>query len=452
LSEEKLSIGKLSLVFLDLFFINLSYIAIFILKSGHQIPGKNFSAYLHIAPWICLSAVLIFYVFDLYNGWIHRDLNNVTYSIILALIITNLIAMGLVYLTQTFAMPRSVSILVPLLEFAFLVLYRIPLRYFYQRFSSTKKVLVIGEDVQEAMMVANKFSCHSRGSFEITAFVYNDDIKEIESKIKRTDIDIVAINSTLVRKGHVIDTCIKEHKEIFMVPDITAVLLNSSETRYVDDTLMFSLKPPGIKPGQQLVKRIFDIVYSLIFLAILSPVMIFVALIIHITSPGPAFFRQERLGENGKTFEVIKFRSMVNNAEKLTGPVLATDRDPRITKFGSFLRATRLDEIPQFINVLQGDMSLVGPRPEREFFVSQFSETIPYYRYRMVVKPGITGLAQVMGKYTTSAEDKLRFDLMYIRNYSVLLDLKILLLTARVVFQRGKATGVENNMTAVVKT
>nr|WP_242847129.1 sugar transferase [Desulfosporosinus acididurans] len=437
---------------MDLFIINLSYIAIFILKSGQQIPGKNFSAYLHVAPWICLAAVLVFYVFDLYNGWLHRDLNNVIYSLILALIITNLLAMGLLYLTQAFAMPRSVSILAPVLEAALLALYRLFLWYFHKRFSSTKRVIVIGKDAQEAMMVANKFSCHAKGRFEITMVVYTDDIKKIESRIKQKDHDIVAINSTLLRKGRVIDICIKEHKEIFMVPDITAVLLNSSDTCYVDDTLMFALKPPGIKPGQKLLKRTFDIICSLIFLGILSPVMIFIALIIHITSPGSALFKQERLGENGKSFEVFKFRSMVNNAEKLTGPVLAIDRDPRITKFGSFLRATRLDEIPQFINVLQGDMSLVGPRPEREFFVSQFSDTIPYYRYRMEVKPGITGLAQVMGKYTTSAEDKLRFDLMYIRNYSILMDLKILLLTARVVFQRDKAAGVENNMKAVAKT
>jgi lipopolysaccharide/colanic/teichoic acid biosynthesis glycosyltransferase len=135
---------------------------------------------------------------------------------------------------------------------------------------------------------------------------------------------------------------------------------------------------------------------------------------------------------------------MVNDAEKKTGPVLAADKDPRITPIGHFIRATRIDELPQLINVLKGDMSLVGPRPEREFFIRQFEKDMPNYKYRMTVKPGITGLAQVMANYSTTVEDKLRFDLMYIRNYSFANDIKILLQTIRVVLQREQAKGVQD--------
>jgi lipopolysaccharide/colanic/teichoic acid biosynthesis glycosyltransferase len=138
---------------------------------------------------------------------------------------------------------------------------------------------------------------------------------------------------------------------------------------------------------------------------------------------------------------------MVQDAEIQTGPVLASDKDPRITKLGSFMRATRVDEIPQLFNVLKGDMSLIGPRPEREFFIKKFEQDIPDYKYRLRVKPGITGLAQVLANYTTSVEDKLRYDLMYVRNYSFMLDLKIFLQTIRVVLQRDQAQGLkEENM------
>ncbi|NLI92083.1 MAG: sugar transferase [Peptococcaceae bacterium] len=443
--QENLSLGKLGLIIFDLVCINISYILVLVLWMGYLNPETIILIYLHAAPWISLEAFLIFHIFDLYSGWIHRVFRQVVYSLILAAVIINLLALGILFLNQTLVITRVLSISTVAIQIFLFALFRLPIWYYFQRSKLEKRVLVVGKDVQESKSVAKKFSCHAKGKYDIQILIYSEDIMEIERKIKSSEIDIVAISSNLAGKGKLIDLCIKEHKEIFLVPDIMAVLLNSSETRYVDDTLMLALKPPGIKRGQQHIKRCFDIVSSLIFLGVLSPIMILIVISIHLTSPGPALFQQERLGENGKPFKVFKFRSMINNAEWQTGPVLATDKDPRITKFGSFLRITRLDEIPQFINVLRGEMSLVGPRPEREFFVNQFTETIPYYRYRMEVKPGITGLAQVMGKYTTSPEDKLRLDLMYIRNYSLLMDIKILLLTARVIFQREKAIGAEVN-------
>lgn len=146
--------------------------------------------------------------------------------------------------------------------------------------------------------------------------------------------------------------------------------------------------------------------------------------------------------ETGK-FKLYKFRTMIVNAEKKTGPVLAYDRDPRITPLGRFLRASRLDELPQLFNVLKGDMSIVGPRPERQHFINEFTKDIPHFKYRIMVKAGVTGLAQVLGKYTTSPEDKARFDLLYIRNYSLWLDLKIMLRTLKVVFLKDKSSGVK---------
>ena len=194
---------------------------------------------------------------------------------------------------------------------------------------------------------------------------------------------------------------------------------------------------------QRVLKRILDIAVAVIALIILSPVMLITAVMIKLDSKGPVLYSQERVGLYGKTFFVHKFRSMKQDAEAKCGPVLAAEGDPRITKFGRFMRATRLDELPQLFNVLKGEMSIVGPRPERPFFVKQFIAQKPEYDYRHNVKPGITGLAQIAGKYNTSAYDKLIYDLLYIQDVSVKTDLMIMLQTFKVLLTKSSTEGVQ---------
>ena len=184
------------------------------------------------------------------------------------------------------------------------------------------------------------------------------------------------------------------------------------------------------------IKRLIDIVASALVLVGGAPAWLLLAGIIKWTSPGKAIYNQERVGQNGKTFVMHKFRSMHEDAEKYTGPQWASEKDPRITPVGRFIRKTRLDEIPQFINVLKGDMSLVGPRPERQFFVEQLKDEIPWYIRRLKMKPGITGWAQIKHKYDSSIEDvkqKVMYDLFYFENMSLVLDLKIIVRTFWVV-------------------
>jgi sugar transferase (PEP-CTERM system associated) len=183
-------------------------------------------------------------------------------------------------------------------------------------------------------------------------------------------------------------------------------------------------------------KRVFDIVISALFLIASAPILLLTAIAVKATSTGPVFYRQERVGQFGKTFNVLKFRSMRQDAEAAGAPQWAAENDPRVTSVGRFIRAVRIDEIPQIFNVLNGDMSFVGPRPERPFFVKQLANEIPLYDERHVVKPGITGWAQVNYPYGASVDDarrKLEYDLYYVKNYSLFLDILILLQTARVV-------------------
>jgi exopolysaccharide biosynthesis polyprenyl glycosylphosphotransferase len=188
-----------------------------------------------------------------------------------------------------------------------------------------------------------------------------------------------------------------------------------------------------------MAKQTLSAIFILMALLILSPVILIVVVLIKLDSPGPIFFKQERVGIDGKTFTLWKFRSMCPEAERETGPVWAIKDDPRVTRFGRFLRRSRLDEIPQLFNVLRGDMNLIGPRPERPTFVNEFSETIPYYRIRHTVRPGLTGWAQINYQYANSTEDsleKLQYDLFYIKHMSIVLDVIIAFETIKTVLVR----------------
>jgi Undecaprenyl-phosphate glucose phosphotransferase len=228
----------------------------------------------------------------------------------------------------------------------------------------------------------------------------------------------------------VFDTLSQTFVEVRLVADVPALAGVALTTTNFDGMPMIGLRESPHFGLNIVVKRAMDIVLSLLALLLLSPVMLLIAVLIKLTSPGPVFFRQERCGLNGASFPMLKFRSMRVDAEKQTGAVWAVKDDPRRTKFGTFLRATSLDELPQFINVLLGDMSLVGPRPERPVFIKQFSKTIPGYSARHAVKAGITGWAQVHGwRGNTSLRKRVQYDLYYITHWTPLLDLRILVMT-----------------------
>jgi exopolysaccharide biosynthesis polyprenyl glycosylphosphotransferase len=186
-----------------------------------------------------------------------------------------------------------------------------------------------------------------------------------------------------------------------------------------------------------LIKQTFDITISLFALLFLSPLFVLVSLLIKLDSPGPIFYKQERIGVNGQPFSIIKFRTMKNDAEK-NGPQWANQNDSRITNVGHFLRKYRIDELPQFINIAAGDMSLIGPRPERLVFIEEFEKELPDFRNRLQVKPGITGWAQIHGGYELTPKEKLEFDLYYIFNHSLVLDIKIMMKSIPVIlFAKG---------------
>jgi len=222
-----------------------------------------------------------------------------------------------------------------------------------------------------------------------------------------------------------------------ILPDFYQMIIGLNRTNQIFGLPLIDVVPDPMPSWERGTKRLFDISLSLLILIVLSPLMLLVALLVKLTSKGPAIFAQERVGRYGKPYVMYKFRTMISDAEKHTGPVWATENDPRITPLGRFMRKTRLDELPQLFNVLKGEMSFVGPRPERAHFVDQFKKEIPLYSRRLRVRPGITGWAQVKWKYDANLEDvkeKTKYDLFYVENMSLRMDLKILLNTLITVF------------------
>jgi Undecaprenyl-phosphate glucose phosphotransferase len=233
-----------------------------------------------------------------------------------------------------------------------------------------------------------------------------------------------------VRMIELLDITSRECIDVKVVPDLLQVIALRARLEDLDGVPVININEPSLQGVNALVKRAIDIMISSAALLVLALPIAVIAALVRLTSRGPAFFRQERMGLDGKSFSIVKFRSMHDDAEKETGPVWTQQDDPRVTAFGRFLRRSNLDELPQLWNVFRGDMSIVGPRPERPHFVEQFKHRIPQYMLRHKVKAGLTGWAQVNGwRGNTAIDKRIEYDLYYIENWSVRLDLKIMWLT-----------------------
>lgn len=274
-----------------------------------------------------------------------------------------------------------------------------------------------------------------------------DDRLETETDLESIEalprlIDELAIQDVLIALGsndhdallEVLRLCDGKSVSIKLVPDFYAVIGGMSRTEHMYGLPLIEVLPEPMPAWEESTKRLIDVVVSLTVLIAALPVWLMIGIIIRATSSGPAIYRQQRVGRHGRVFTMYKFRTMHDDAERTTGPVWAIGNDPRYTPIGRWLRKTRLDEIPQFWNVLRGEMSIVGPRPERPFFVERLSQDIPLYSRRHRVKPGITGWAQVKWKYDASLDDvrqKVKYDLFYIENMSLRMDFKIIFRTIR---------------------
>ena len=282
-----------------------------------------------------------------------------------------------------------------------------------------------------------------KDKYNISGLISSDEgFEKIVKEIPKYDA-IILNDVPAPLRNDLLKFCYRFRVRTYVSPKLTDIMLRGARNITLFDSPLLLVKGTGLTPAERVAKRAMDIIFSAIVLLILSPLMLLIAAAIKLEDGGPVFFRQKRLTRNGREFDILKFRSMVVDAEKYAGAVLATDNDPRITRVGRIIRPFRLDELPQLLNILKGDMSIVGPRPERKVIADEYCKDIPEFAYRLKVRGGLTGYAQIYGKYNTSAYDKLRLDLMYIENYSLLLDIKLMILTIRILFSKESTEGVD---------
>lgn len=368
-------------------------------------------------------------------------------SVFFALVMTNLTLVVVLFFVPNFSYTKISLMYTIWIQLMFISIWKVALKYFLKD-RIMKKALIYGKQ-EECEIVAKKLLNSHRDNVEVV-YIHNDDSKIDKAKFvdMLSHVNRVYITSSTHEKAKnwIINYCLgKKFIDAVLVPKTYEISILNASPIQIEDILSLRIYSFHLSFEQRVLKRIFDVIVSSIALIALSPFLLLIALIIKLHDKGSVLFVQERVTYENKTFKIYKFRSMIPNAEKHTGAVQASENDPRITPIGRVLRATRIDELPQFINVLKGQMSIVGPRALRIEEVNQFEEQDSHFKFRANVKAGITGLAQTLGKYDTSFDDKLRLDLLYMRNYSFIKDIAIIFDTIKVIFDRESSRGVKED-------
>lgn len=441
--------NKLITMIIDIGLVLLGFYLSYLFKFNFDIPKRNIEPFIQVLPIIALLTVVFFDIYGLLSIRKKSSIDTIL-SLVISLAMISLLTMAFTFIYRGFAFPRTIFILAYGLQLLLLSIWRVLLINIVKRLHGVKKVLIIGKE-ENIKNIAKKV-LSNRQWYTIKYLYYKKVDRELYKYITKVDAVIITADIANDERLKIIEKSQRKNKEVFIIPDLQDMFILNSKIEQFDDVLTFKIAKMELSLEQNIVKRFMDILISTFGLLITLPLLIVIPIIIKIDSKGPILFKQKRITINNREFYIYKFRTMVDDAEKYTGPVLSDKEDPRITKIGRFLRSTRVDEIPQLINVLKGDMSIVGPRPERPFFVKKFADIDPDYYYRMNVKAGITGLAQILGKYASSFEEKLKFDLMYIRNYSILLDITIILQTIVVIFMKDKSEGlVETDLVNILE-
>ena len=434
--------------------INFSIVLAYLIRFKFTLPAYNFQPYLQMFFWISLGSLFFLNLYHLYSVSPRTRWDDQFYSIILAVALTLMLSISLTYISANYSFPRSVFLLSGFLQVVFLLGWRYFLWRLTKRALGVQKAVIIGTQT-DSLETAGRIKEFSESHIDIIG-VINDkplqteyreekyrvlgEVADFEHILAQIDCDVVVVTPSIdvALKEQIVCCCFSAGKEVFLIPDLYEVLVIKADLNIIDDIPVFMVKD-YIEENNS-VKRLLDVVIGALTFIITLPVMAVVAVMIKLDSPGPAIYKQERVTRGGRAFTLYKFRTMVQDAEVETGPVFALEEDQRATRVGRILRLSRLDELPQLINVIKGDMSLVGPRQERPFFVEQYSKEINGYDNRHRMKPGITGIAQIAGKYNTGPREKLVFDLLYAKRNNILVDLQILLHTIKVLFMRDKAS------------
>ncbi len=448
---KKLICFKISTIIADILSLLMGFIFAYWFRFYSNIipifyfPIPDFKNYFYAFLIVFIMAFFVFYFLELWKvyekGFSFLD---EVFLILKALILLSIIATTISFFYRKIFYSRLVVIFFFLFTFVlmgcFRGIIRIIKREFVKRGKGVQRILLVGEgEISE--WIKEKIEENKYIGYVIERAL---NLKEFfEEGIKKIPIDFILVALPL-EKQHFLKDIIKKCEDVELplriVPDIYQLMVSGAGVYQLFGMPLFTIKELRLTRFQAFLKRLFDIFFSLFAIILTLPIMVIVALLIKFYDKGPVFYFQERIGQDGKMFRLIKFRTMKVGADKEEKPKFTTPDDPRVTKIGKFLRKYSLDELPQFFNVLKGDMSVVGPRPERPYFVEKFSKEIPRYLERHRFKSGITGWAQVNGlRGDTPIDERVRYDLYYINNWSLWFDIKIIVKTILTFFSQKHA-------------
>ena len=393
---------------------------------------------------IALYALIVFLCNKVFGGFkIGRvRIFEILYSQTVSILLTNTIAYLQMCLIGRWKLMENILpvVYMTVAELVVVLAWSFFARWVYVKLYPPRKMLLVygayspDNLIKKIMTREDRYAIHEVISVD-------EDFEQIKERIL-VYRNVVLTDIPAEIRNNLLKFCFEHDVRCYCVPKISDVMIRSAETIHLMDTTLLLFRNMGLSADQRMLKRLFDVIVSLIAIVVAAPIMLVIALCIKLYDGGPVFFVQDRLTEGGKVFKVFKFRSM--RVEDESGEYIMTRKnDSRITPVGKIIRDIHFDELPQLFNILLGDMSFVGPRPECPVLAEEYKQIIPQFDYRLKVKAGLTGYAQVYGKYNTTPYDKLKLDLYYIENYSFFLDLKLIVLTIRILFQKENTEGID---------
>lgn len=445
------------------FVLMMSILGLFALAAGYayvwtQVYHRNLVWNVKFTFWghflmIAVYTVLLFFFSTSLGGLKigYLKVRDVFFAQIIAIFGTNVINFFQISLMENRLVysPPIVYLAIGQIVFAFIWINLCNMLY-SALFPPRKLLLVYGEHGIDDIVA--KFNGRKDKFTLLKSINISEGMDVVKTEILKSDYDATVIWDipTAVR-NNLLKFCYSKDIRMYVMPKISDVIIKGSDELHMFDTPILLNREYSLKVEQRFIKRLIDIVCSLILVVLSSPFMLITAIMVKCQDGGPVLYKQVRCTQCGKEFKIMKFRSMSVDAEKDGVARLATKNDSRITPVGKFIRKTRLDELPQLLNILKGDMSFIGPRPERPEIIAQYVEEMPEFAFRTKVKAGLAGYAQVYGKYNTTPLDKLKLDLTYIENYSVWLDIKLMILTIKIIFTPDATEGVEATQLTALK-
>ena len=439
--DEWTKARKIIIMMIDLILYIGSFLLSFRLRYGAEIPIKNLEAFQGSIIYVIIGFVLVNILLGTYILY-NKSLGDFLFITIIGQFIMALYIMALTFAGRWLAFPRSIILIVFFVGAILLFMWRAAVFKLYQRLSGSKRVMIVGME-KEVFEAVDNFTNTRSIRHVVTHVVLSDYYYNVRENLDNIDVVYLASQIEDAEKLRIYNLLMEKDKKFFLNTSFENLMMVRPNMMNIEDESIIEVSPFRIPSEDDIIKRWLDIIFSLLLIVVSSPIMLVAAILVKRSSEGPILYRQIRVTKEGREFEILKFRSMGITAEQESGPVLATSNDMRVTPVGKYLRALRIDELPQLFNVLKGDMSIVGPRPERPFFVSQFEQQNPHYYLRHNVRAGITGYAQVYGKYASDFNSKLNFDLIYIKQYSLILDMKIMLQTIKILFDKVSSQGLD---------